>query len=78
MFEGDLGSPLAVLASAKDEAVSLRHPYVGTEHLLLGLLRQPSSQAARVLNAHVDVESVRVRSARSLVWATKSPLANFL
>jgi ATP-dependent Clp protease ATP-binding subunit ClpC len=34
---------------AQDEARSLRHNYIGTEHLLLGLLREQDGVAARVL-----------------------------
>src|SRR5262245_28069108 len=44
-------TPLAkkVLESARDTARDLNHDYVGTEHLLLGLLRVPEGVAARVL-----------------------------
>src|SRR5689334_13688668 len=38
-----------VLDYAIEEASSLSHNYVGTEHLLLGLLREPEGTAARVL-----------------------------
>jgi ATP-dependent Clp protease ATP-binding subunit ClpA len=42
------------------EASRLHHPYVGPEHLLLGLLRQGDNPAARVLVAHgLDLETVR-------------------
>jgi hypothetical protein len=42
------------------EASRLHHPYVGPEHLLLGLLRQGDNPAARVLIAHgLDLETVR-------------------
>jgi ATP-dependent Clp protease ATP-binding subunit ClpA len=34
---------------AQEEAARLRYPWLGTEHLLLGLLRQPGSHAGRVL-----------------------------
>jgi len=39
----------AVLALAQEEARSFRHSYLGTEHLLLGLLRSTDSQAAATL-----------------------------
>jgi hypothetical protein len=39
----------AVLRSAVEEALRLGHNYVGTEHLLLGLLRDEDSVAAKVL-----------------------------
>jgi hypothetical protein len=38
-----------VLAYAAEEARSLKHNYVGTEHVLLGLLRQPEEAAGKVL-----------------------------
>ena len=49
-----------VLANARDEAAQLRHEYVGTEHLLLGLLRDTGGVSATVLaNLGVDAEAVR-------------------
>ena len=38
-----------VLAYASEEAESLLHKYIGTEHILLGLLRERKSLAARIL-----------------------------
>jgi ATP-dependent Clp protease ATP-binding subunit ClpA len=38
-----------VLAAAKNEAAALRHGYVGTEHLLLGLYSEPEGLAAKTL-----------------------------
>lgn len=40
-----------VLSLAQEEAIRLKHNYIGTEHLLLGLLRQEESVAARVLES---------------------------
>lgn len=49
-----------VLSYAIDEANALSHNYVGTEHLLLGLLREPEGTAARVLAAlNLRVDDVR-------------------
>jgi len=49
-----------VLALAGKEAKSLNHSYVGTEHILLGLLREGEGVAARVLKSlDVDVERCR-------------------
>src|SRR5213594_382890 len=46
-----------VLALASKEAKALNHTYVGTEHILLGLLREGDGVAARVLkNLDVDIE----------------------
>jgi len=49
-----------VLEYAIDEARALDHNYVGTEHLLLGLLREQEGLAAQVLmNLHLKLEDVR-------------------
>src|SRR5437667_2903742 len=49
-----------VLALAVKEAKALNHTYVGTEHILLGLLREGDGVAARVLkNLDVDIEQTR-------------------
>src|ERR1700722_17520977 len=49
-----------VLALAAKEAKTLNHTYVGTEHILLGLLREGDGVAARVLkNLDVDIEQTR-------------------
>jgi ATP-dependent Clp protease ATP-binding subunit ClpA len=40
-----------VLALSQDEAVRFNHPYIGTEHLLLGLAREGEGVAARVLDS---------------------------
>ncbi len=49
-----------VLNLAQKEAKALSHTYVGTEHILLGLLREGEGVAARVLkNLDVDIELTR-------------------
>ncbi len=49
-----------VLALAGKEAKSLQHSYVGTEHLLLGLLREGEGVAAKVLQSlDIDIERTR-------------------
>jgi ATP-dependent Clp protease ATP-binding subunit ClpC len=49
-----------VIALAQREAKNLNHTYVGTEHLLLGLLREGDGVAAKVLrNLDVDIEQCR-------------------
>ena len=56
-----------VLESARGEALQLGHDYIGTEHLLLGLLRQSDSIAVRVLsNLEVDPDEVRQEAVRML------------
>src|SRR5512140_3150477 len=41
-----------ILAYASHEAESMMHPYVGTEHLLIGILRVDPCVASRILVAH--------------------------
>ncbi len=49
-----------VLALAQKEAKQLNHNYVGTEHILLGLLREGEGAAARILKSlDVDIERCR-------------------
>jgi ATP-dependent Clp protease ATP-binding subunit ClpC len=56
-----------VLSLAAKEAKALNHTYVGTEHLLLGLLREGDGVAARVLkNLDVDIEQTRQEVLREL------------
>lgn len=56
-----------VLELARDEAIRLQHDYVGTEHILLGLIREGQCVAAQVLlNLEVDTEQVRERSEESV------------
>jgi ATP-dependent Clp protease ATP-binding subunit ClpA len=54
-----------VVVLAQYEARALKHNYIGTEHLLLGLLREDEGLAARVLESFdVTVEEVRGQIAR--------------
>ena len=50
---------------AQDEARTLRHDYIRTEHILLGLLRDPEGLAGRVLESlEITVEPVRAQVVR--------------
>lgn len=54
------GKVKKVFEYANDEASNLNHNYVGTEHLLLGLLRQTDGVAAQVLeNLQADLKEIR-------------------
>jgi len=56
-----------VLDLARREAKNLNHTYIGTEHLLLGLLREGDGIAAQVLrNLDVDIEEARQRVLKEL------------
>jgi ATP-dependent Clp protease ATP-binding subunit ClpC len=51
-----------VLAMAREEAIRLQHDYVGTEHILLGLIKEGEGVAAAVLtNLNVDLEQINER-----------------
>jgi ATP-dependent Clp protease ATP-binding subunit ClpA len=65
MFERFTERARQVVVMAQDEARALNHNYIGTEHLLLGLLREQEGIAARVLESlHVTIEEVRAQVAR--------------
>jgi ATP-dependent Clp protease ATP-binding subunit ClpC len=50
------------LTGAVTTAIELNHNYVGTEHLLLALMREPEVLAARILAAHkVDPKDAPLR-----------------
>ena len=51
-----------VLSLAQEEAQRFNHTYIGTEHILLGLVRETDGVAARVL-VNLDVELSKIRSA---------------
>jgi len=60
-----------VLALAQEEAEKSHHSYIGTEHVLLGLLREGDGIAAKVLNnLGVEIEKVR-QTLESLVGRDK-------
>jgi len=57
----------SVIESAIDEARNLNHNYVGTEHILLGLLREEKAIAAQVLkNLGLNLEAARTETVRLL------------
>ena len=57
--------PATSIVLAQDEARTLKHNYIGTEHILLGLLREQEGVAARVLRSlDITVEEVRAQVAR--------------
>ena len=51
-----------VLSLAQEEAQRFNHNYIGTEHILLGLVRETEGVAARVLSS-LSVDLTKVRSA---------------
>ena len=49
-----------VISFSKEEALRLGHDYIGTEHLVLGIIRDGGGKAISILNAiEVDLENLR-------------------
>jgi len=64
-----------VIELAFEEARQLNHNYIGTEHLLLGLIREGEGVAARVLaNLGVDPAKVRVQTTSLLGSEAQTPV----
>jgi ATP-dependent Clp protease ATP-binding subunit ClpC len=61
LFERFTERARQVVVLAQEEARTLKHNYIGTEHILLGLLREEEGLAARVLES-LDITTERVRS----------------
>src|SRR5919201_678145 len=65
MFERFTERARHVVVLAQGEARGLKHNSIGTEHILLGLLREEEGLAARVLESlDITVEEVRAQVAR--------------
>ncbi|MGA8721753.1 MAG: ATP-dependent Clp protease ATP-binding subunit, partial [Solirubrobacteraceae bacterium] len=65
MFERFTERARQVVVLAQEEARTLKHNYIGTEHILLGLLREEQGLAARVLESlDITVERVRAQVVR--------------
>ncbi len=72
-----------VLSMARQEAIRLQHDYVGTEHVLLGLIREGEGVATRVLgNLNVDLDQIHervdesVRSGKATIALGELPYTN--
>jgi ATP-dependent Clp protease ATP-binding subunit ClpA len=64
MFERFTERARQVVVLAQDEARTLRHNYIGTEHLLLGLLREDGAAARALDQFDVTFEEVQAQVAR--------------
>ncbi len=65
MFERFTERARQVVVLAQEEARTLKHNYIGTEHILLGLVREEEGLAARVLESlDITVERVRAQLVR--------------
>src|SRR3989454_5903430 len=62
-----------ILAYSAEEAERLNHRHIGTEHLLLGVLREERCMAAQILRANgLDITAIRNELARST--SDRSPI----
>ena len=62
MFERFTDQARRIVVQAQEEARMLNHDYIGTEHILLGLLREGDGVAVQVLTAlGADLDGVRER-----------------
>ena len=67
MFERFTERARQVVVLAQDEARALRHDHIGTEHILLGLLREEQGIGARVLESiGITVEEIRAQVVRTI------------
>ena len=74
MFERFTERAREVIVLAQEEAAGLGHDFIGTEHLLLGLLRDEEGLAARVLEGlDVTADEVRAQVARIVGEGRESP-----
>ena len=63
MYERFTDRARKVMQLANQEAQRFNHEYIGTEHILLGLIKEGSGVAANVLkNLDVDLRKIRLRS----------------
>ncbi len=80
MFERFTDRARKVMALANQEAQRFNHEYIGTEHILLGLVKEGSGVGAQVLkNLDVDIKKLRleieklVKSGPDMVTMGKLP-----
>jgi ATP-dependent Clp protease ATP-binding subunit ClpC len=60
MFDRFTDRAKKVMSYARQEAIRFNHEYIGTEHILLGLVQEGSGVAANVLkNMNIDLEKIR-------------------
>ena len=74
MFERFTERSQKVVQDAQEEARAVGHDHIGTEHLLLGLLREPEGVAAKVLDT-LGVKLDDVRGKAAAVRPPSEPIA---
>lgn len=78
MFEKFTTPARHVVVLAQEEARSLRHNYIGTEHLLLGLLGEPEGVAARALGRFGMSLSGTREEVKAIVGLGKEPMSGHI
>lgn len=74
MFERFTDRARRVIVLAQDEARSLKHNYLGTEHILLGLIREGEGVAAKALDAlGITLDEVRAQVVEIIGEGQESP-----
>ena len=74
MFERFTDRARRVVVLAQEEARLLNHNYIGTEHILLGLIHEGEGVAAQVLSAlHISLEATRAEVAEVIGQGVQAP-----
>lgn len=73
MFERFSDSARRVIVLAQEEARQLRHDYIGTEHILLGLAADDGTAAAVLTDMQIDLSVVRAEVERLIGRGEKEP-----
>jgi len=77
VFERFTDRARRVLVLAQEEARLLRHPFIGTEHLLLGLLHEGDGVAAKVLeDLAISLETVRQKVEETVGISGSTPMGS--
>lgn len=77
MFERFTERARRVVVHAQEEAKILKHGYIGTEHLLLGLLKEEEGTAAKALkNLGVSLEEVRTQVENAVGKGSSAPVGH--
>src|SRR5271156_4207521 len=74
MFERFTGRARHVIVLSQEEARQLTHNYIGTEHILLGLLGEPESVAGKVLTSFgITLDGARAEVEAKIGRGKKAP-----
>lgn len=77
MFERFTDRARRVVVHAQEEARLLNHSYIGTEHLLLGLIKDPDTVSAKALVSHgMELDAVRELVVGIIGEGTEAPVGH--